>query len=115
MKLHLVEIVVLAFVPLALRTMLYLVACRVRSLHITLLNAIILAGAGYLVRFVAGLVFGPISMPEFIRQALVIGVAMFLFARYTEAELFPDVIFIPLVIELFSSFLMDVVLVPMLA
>jgi hypothetical protein len=109
MKLHLFEIVVLAFVPLTLRTVLYLVACRVRSLHITLLNAIILAGAGSLVRLV------PIPMPEFIHQALVIGVAIFLFARYTDAELFPDVIFVPLVIELFSTFLMDSVLVPMLA
>jgi hypothetical protein len=89
--------------------MLYLVACRVRSLHITLLNAVILAGAGALVRLV------PIPMPEFIHQALVIGVAMFLFARYTDAELFPDVIFIPLAIELFSTFLMDAILVPMLA
>jgi hypothetical protein len=109
MKLHLVEIVVLAFVPLTLRTVLYLFACRVRSLHITLLNAIILAGAGSLVRLV------PIPMPDVIHQALVIGVAMFLFARYTDAELFPDVIFLPLVIELFSTFLMDTVLVPMLA
>ena len=109
MKLHLIEIVVLAFVPLILRTLLYLVACRVRSLHITLLNAIILAGAGYLVRFV------PIPMPELIRQALVIGVAMVLFARYTDAELFPDVIFIPLVIELFSTVLMGEVLVPMMS
>ncbi|MCX6142810.1 MAG: hypothetical protein NTZ35_06280 [Ignavibacteriales bacterium] len=109
MKLHLVEIVVLAFVPLTLRTVLYLVACRVRSLHITLLNAIILAGAGYLLAFI------PIPIPFFLHQPIVIGVAMFLFARYTEAELFPDVIFIPLVIELFSALLMDEVLVPMLA
>jgi hypothetical protein len=109
MKLHLVEIVVLAFLPLTLRTVLYLVACRVRSLHITLLNAIILAGAGYLVGFV------PLPIPFFLRQPIAIGVAMFLFTRYTEAELFPDVIFIPLVIELFSAFLMESVLVPMLA
>jgi hypothetical protein len=109
MKLPLVEIVVLAFLPLTLRTVLYLVACRVRSLHITLLNAITLAGAGYLLAFI------PIPIPFFLRQPLVIGVAMFLFARYTEAELFPDVIFVPLVIELFSSFLMDQVLRPMLA
>ena len=108
MKLHLVEIVVLAFVPLTLRTVLYLVACRLRSIRITLLNAITLAGAGYLVGFL------PIPMPHLIQQFLVIGVAMFLFARYTEAELFPDVIFIPLVIELCSSLLMEEVLQPML-
>ena len=109
MKTHLVEIVVLAFLPLTLRTVLYLLACRLRSIHITLLHAIILAGAGYAVGFV------PLPIPYFLRQPIVIGVAMFLFARYTEAELFPDVIFIPLVIELSSSLLMDQVLVPLLA
>ncbi len=108
MKLHLVEIVVLAFIPLTLRTVLYLLACRLRSIHITLLNVIILAGAGYLVAFV------PIPIPYFLRQPIVIGVAMFLFARYTEAELFPDVIFILLVIELASAILMEEVLRPML-
>ena len=109
MKLHLLEIVVLAFIPLTLRTVIYLVACRLRSIHLTLLNAVILAGAGYLVGFL------PIPMPDIIRQPLVIGVAMFLFARYTEAELFPDVIFIPLVIELSSAFLIEEVLRPMMA
>ena len=108
MKLHLLEIVVLAFVPLTLRTGLYLLACRLRSIHITLLNAIILAGAGYLVGIL------PIPIPFILRQPLVIGVAMFLLARNTEAELFPDVIFIPLVIELSSAFLMVEVLQPML-
>ena len=108
MKLHLVEILVLAFVPLTLRTVFYLVACRLRSIRITLLNAITLAGAGYLVGFL------PIPMPDLIRQSLVIGVAMFLFARFTEAELFPDVIFVPLVVELSSAFLMGEVLRPML-
>jgi len=108
MKLHLLEIVVLAFVPLTLRTVLYLLACRLRSIHITMLDAIILAGAGYLVGFL------PIPIPFILRQALVIGVAMFLLARNTEAELFPDVIFIPLVIELSSAFLMVEVLQPML-
>jgi len=104
-----VEIVVLAFLPLVLRTVFYLLACRLRSLHLTLLNAIILAGAGYLVGFV------PIPIPYFLRQPIVIGVAMFLFARYTDAELFPDVIFIPLVIELSSAFLVGEVLIPMMA
>jgi hypothetical protein len=108
MKLHVVEIVVLAFVPLTLRATLYLVACRLRSIHITLLNVIILAGAGYLVGFL------PIPIPYMLRQPIVIGVAMFLFARYTEAELIPDVIFIPLVIELSSALLMEEVLRPML-
>jgi hypothetical protein len=107
MKLHLVEIVVLAFLPLTLRTALYLIASKLRSIHLTLLNAIILAGAGYLVGFV------PIPLPGFVRQPLVIGDAVFLFSRYTEAELYPDVIFLPLIIELSSFLLMSEVLQPM--
>jgi hypothetical protein len=108
MKLHLVEIVVLAFVPLTLRTLLYLVACRLRAINITLLNAIVLSGAGYLIAFL------PIPVPIVLRQSLVIGVAIFLFTRFTEAEIFPDVIFIPLVIELSSVLLVEAVLRPML-
>jgi hypothetical protein len=108
MKTHVLEIVILAFLPLTLRTILYLLVCRLRSIHITMLNAIVLAGAGYVVGFV------PIPIPFFLRQPIVIGVAMFLFARYTEAELFPDVIFIPLAIELSSAFFIEEVLRPML-
>jgi hypothetical protein len=108
MKLPLIEIVALAFVPLILRLVLYLAACRLRSIHITLLNAVTLAGAGYLAGFL------PIPIPYILRQPLVIGVAMFLFARYTEAELFPDVIIIPLVIELSSAFLIEEVIRPLL-
>ena len=109
MNLHLTQVVVLAVVPLTLRTVLYLVACRLRSLHITLLNAIVLAGAAYLVGFI------PIPIPYMLRQPLAIGVAMFLFARYTEAELFPDAIVIPLIVELLSVFLIEEIVVPMLA
>jgi hypothetical protein len=108
MKTHVLEIVILAFLPLTLRTIFYLLACRLRSIHITLLNAIVLAGAGYVVGFL------PLPIPYFLRQPIVIGVAMFLFARYTEAELFPDVVFIPLVIELSSALLMEEVLRPLL-
>jgi hypothetical protein len=109
MNLHLTEVVVLGFIPLTLRTVLYLVACRLRSIHITLLNAITVAGAAYLVEFV------PLPIPYILRQPIAIGVAMFLLTRYTEAELFPDVIFIPLVIELSSAFLVAEVVVPMFA
>jgi Flp pilus assembly protein TadD len=40
------EIVVMAFLPLALRTLTYLIMCRIRAVNITLLNAIVVAGAG---------------------------------------------------------------------
>jgi hypothetical protein len=107
MDLHLTEIVLRAFIPLTLRTMLYLVACRLRSIQITFLNAITLAGVASLVGF--------LPIPSLLRQPLTISVGMFLLTRYTEAELFPDVIFIPIIIELSSAFLVAEVLVPMLA
>jgi len=91
-----------------LRTLLYLVACRLRSIHLTLINAVILAGAGALIGYI------PIPLPIFFREPLAIGVAIFLMTRFTEAELFPDVFFIPFVIELATWILMDQVLRPML-
>lgn len=112
MRLPLLQIVVLAFVPLALRIILYLVAFKVRSIHIKLLNCIVIAGAGYLVGFLVGALRLP--LPLFIQSALSIGLAMFLITRYTEADVFPDVIFIPLAVELVSSYVTEQVLVPML-
>lgn len=108
LKLPLVEIVVMAFIPLLLRTALYLVVCRMRSIHITLLSALIIGCAGALISFV------PLPLPSFLRQPIVIAAAMFLFARYTEAEIFPDVLFIPLGVELLSGILVENVVVPIL-
>jgi hypothetical protein len=107
MKINLLKIVVLAFAPLALRTVLYLTAFKVRSIEITLLNCIIIAGAGYLVSIV------PLPLPFGLYRVLSIGAAMFLITQYTKAELFPDVILIPLVVELSSAFLTDYVLIPL--
>ena len=107
MQLHISEILILAFLPLTLRTVLYLVACRVRSVHITLLNAIIVAGAASLIRFV------PLPIPFLFYLPLVIGVAMFLLSRYTEAELFPDLFLIPIIVELSSMLLLEELLIPL--
>jgi hypothetical protein len=109
MKIPYLQILVLAFVPMTLRVILYLVACKLRSIDLPVLNAIVIAGAGAVVGFV------PLPIPVFLRPALVIGVAMFLFARFTEADLYPDVVFIPLAIELSSSFLVEAVFIPALA
>lgn len=108
MKQNLLQIVVLAFMPLLLRTILYLIAFKIRSIHIKLLNCIVIAGAGYLVGFI------PLPLPYFLSRLLAIGLAMFLMTRYTEADLYPDVIFIPLIIEISSAFLTDEVIVPAL-
>jgi len=107
MKTNLLQILVLAFAPLVLRTVLYLIAFKVRSIEITLLNCIIIAGAGYLVSIV------PLPLPFGLYRVLSIGAAMFLITRYTKAEIFPDVILIPLVVELSAAFLTDYVLIPL--
>ena len=105
MKINMLQIVVLAFAPLTLRTVLYLIAFKVRSIEIKFIDCIIIAGAGYLVSIV--------PLPFGLYRALSIGAAMFLITRYTKAEVFPDVILIPLVVELSSAFLTDYVLIPL--
>ena len=109
MKLRLFETVVLAFAPLVLRTMLYLLACRLRSIRITILTATLLAGAGTLLGFV------PLPIPSLLQPALAIGLAMFLMSRYTEADLYPDIVFIPLTVELLAMVAVSEVLFPLLA
>ena len=108
MKINMLQIVVLAFAPLTLRTVLYLIAFKVRSIEIKFLSCIIIAGAGYLVSVV------PLPLPFGLYRVLSIGAAMFLITRYTKAEIFPDVILIPLVVELSAAFLTDYVLIPLI-
>ena len=106
MKYNYLQIVLLAFAPLVLRTALYVLACKIRSIHITLLSCIVIAGSGVFLSII------PIPLPAFLWKALAIGLAMFLMARYTEAELYPDVVFIPLIVEILSSLLTEFLLVP---
>ena len=106
MKYDPVQIVVLAFAPLLLRTGLYLLACKIRSIHISVMSCFILAGSGVFLSII------PIPLPGNVARVLAIGIAMFLMTRYTEAELFPDVMFIPLAVEILSAILNEFVLVP---
>ena len=108
MKIDYTSIVVLAFLPLLLRTLLYLAACRVRSIRISLLNCIVVAGAPYLVGFI------PLPLPMVLKRVAAMFLAMFLLTRYTEAELFPDVVVIPIAVELTSGLLLDLLLIPLL-
>ena len=106
MKYNYLQIVLLAFAPLVVRTALYVLACKIRSIHITLLSCIVIAGSGVFLSVI------PIPLPGFLSKALAIGLAMFLMTRYTEAELYPDVVFIPLIVEILSSLLTEFLLVP---
>ena len=104
MKANLWVIVARAFLPLTLRTLLYLAAFRIRGIHIKFLSCIIIAGSAYLVGAV------PLPLPYLIKYALSIGLAMFLMTRYTEAELFPDVVLIPLAVQIVATLVEEQVL-----
>jgi hypothetical protein len=54
-------------------------------------------------------------LPLFLSKALAIGLAMFLMTRFTEAELYPDIVFIPLTVEVLSTVLTEVLLMPLVA
>jgi hypothetical protein len=109
MKYNPLQILLLAFAPLLLRTALYLLACKIRSIHITVLSCIILAGSGVFLSII------PIPLPVFLSKVLAIGLAMFLMTRFTEAELYPDIVFIPLTVEVLSGVLTEVLLMPLVA
>jgi hypothetical protein len=99
-------ILYLAFAPLLLRTILYLLACKIRSIHITLMSCVVLAGSGVFLSII------PIPLPAVLWKIAAIGIAMFLMTRYTEAELYPDVVFIPLAIEILSTLISDFIFAP---
>jgi hypothetical protein len=109
MKYNPLHIVLLAFAPLAFRTALYWLACKIRSVHITVLRCIILAGSGVLLAVI------PIPLPGVLAKVLAIGVAMFLMTRYTEAELYPDVVLIPIAVEILSSLISEFLIAPLAA
>ena len=101
MKYDPLRIVLLAFLPLLMRSGLYFLACKVRSIQISLMSCIVIAGSGVLLTII------PIPLPYVFSRLLAIGLAMFLMTRYTEAELFPDVVLIPLVVEVLSGVLTE--------
>jgi len=108
MKTDYVQIGVLAFTPLVLRFALYYAAFRVRSISIKVLTCAIIAGSTYLLAII------PIPLPREVTFVAAVGFAMFLITRYTEADLFPDALLIPLVVELISTFLINDVIAPVL-
>lgn len=107
MKYDPVQIVFIAFAPLLLRSGLYFLACKIRSIHISVMSCIVLAGSGVLLSII------PIALPGLFMTMLAVGVAMFLMTRYTEAELFPDVVFIPVIVEALSVAIIEFVFVPL--
>jgi hypothetical protein len=109
MKTDYVQIGVLAFTPLVLRFALYYAAFRVRSISIKVLSCIIIAGGACLLAMI------PVSLPREIHFFGAVAIAIFLTTRYTEAELFPDALLIPFVVELASLLLLEHVIGPIFA
>ncbi len=107
MKYDPLHILLMAFAPLLLRTALYVLACKIRSIQITVMSCVILAGSGVLLSII------PLPLPMTISKILAVGLGMFLMTRYTEAELYPDVLFIPLAVEILSSVSTEYLLVPL--
>jgi hypothetical protein len=108
MKIDYVSIVVLAFLPLVLRTLLYLIALRIRSIRITFLRCVVVAGAPTLVG-----IFGAF-IPQIVAFGMSILLACYLLTRYTEAEVYPDGLFIPLAVEVVLALCLAYVIVPLL-
>jgi hypothetical protein len=98
------SILIQSLAPLVLATALYAAAFTIRRIQATLLTCIVIAGAPVILGVV------PLPMPEPVRFILGLGLAIFLTARYTEAELFPDSVLIPTVVQLISVFLLPLIL-----
>jgi hypothetical protein len=98
------DILLAAFLPLALNTALYAAAFRIRRIKATFLNCVVIAGAPVIVGFV------PIPLPAPLGFVVGLGAAIFLTAHYTEAELFPDAFLIPCVVQLLSALTLPFVL-----
>ena len=86
--------------PLPLRYLLYLAAFKFRSIHCSQTGIWVIAGSPFLVQLI------PVPIPETLFFALTVGIAIYLMTRYTEADVFPDVLVITVVLELISRSVM---------
>ena len=113
MKTDHLTVVVIAFLPLILRALLYQGILKFRSIRIKPLSLIVVAGSPYLIGFI------PLPLPTPIRETLAfllsVILAILLLSRYTEAELFPDIVVIPVAVEVSSWFLLSLVIIPYLS
>ena len=78
-----------------LKSVAYVIIFRVRTIKVTYLSCLIIAGAPFLLGFV------PIPLPAVLAAAAGIGLAVFLTMHYTGVSFFPDGLLIPLGVEIF--------------
>ena len=107
MYLTVIRYLVGALSPLIIKTLSYVLMFRLRSISATLMNCIIIAAAPIIVSM--------IPLPQFLAFVAGIGAAIFLCAHYTEAELFPDAILIPVGVEILSFVVLRYVLIPLIS
>lgn len=93
-------------VPYILRIVLYIGIFKIRAIACSLINCFVIAGAFIL----AGL----IPLPQFLSLLVTIGAPLVLITKYTDAELYPDAIFISIGVEMGSIFAMDLLIAPLI-
>jgi len=81
-----------------LKSVAYVVIFRIRTIRITYLSCLLIAGAPILL----GLV--PIPLPGILVDAAAIGLAVYMTMHYTGVSFFPDGLLIPLGVEIFFRF-----------
>lgn len=95
------RILLLGFGPLLLKSALYFFLFKIRSVKATLLNCIVISGSSQIVQFV------PLPVPSSIHYVLTLGLAIILTMKFTEADLYPDGLFIPVGVELTILLIQD--------
>ena len=77
------------------KSIVYIVVFRIRKIPITVLSCLIIGGASLLLRMI------PLPIPGFLYIPIAIGLAVYLTMHYTQVELIPNGLFIPLSVEVF--------------
>ncbi|MCK9409843.1 MAG: hypothetical protein WCX28_11405 [Bacteriovoracaceae bacterium] len=98
--------VFLPLVAFLLKTFLYFTAMKLRNLNARWMTAAMCGGSTILASY--------IPLPEFIHFFVSIALAGFFLAKDAEANIYPDGIAIPLVVEVISVYIIDLIVVPLM-
>jgi hypothetical protein len=93
-------------VPYLLRIALYSGAFKLRSIACSFTGRLVIGGAFILAGF--------LPLPQFLLLPVMIGASIALITRYTEAEVYPDALFISIGVEMTSIFAMDYLIAPLI-
>jgi len=99
-----------AFIPLIdfiFKIILYYFVLKLRKLESRLITCAMCAGASILT--------GLIPFPELLHLMLTIAIAGFFLVKNTDTEIYPNGIFIPLVVEVVDAFAMGYAVIPLIS